>query len=133
MNDIERAKKWQEDHKKPCPRCGRLIQHASQLCTICYKATLQRKDRSITMGQLRSKYGKTRANVHMRSYAQRWNPDLVNGSCKVCGYSKHVELHHIIPLSKIGDDVTLGEANSLDNLVALCPTHHWEADHNMHL
>jgi 5-methylcytosine-specific restriction endonuclease McrA len=44
-------------------------------------------------------------------------------SCQIenCGYSDHVDLHHIVPHNLGGD-------NSPDNLILLCPNHHREAD-----
>lgn len=50
-------------------------------------------------------------------------------SCKVCGYSKHIEVAHIVPVSSFGDEAKVCEINHPDNLMALCPNHHWEHDH----
>jgi hypothetical protein len=50
--------------------------------------------------------------------------------CKVCGYAKHVEVCHIKSVSEFTDDSLIGEINALDNLVYLCPNHHWEFDNN---
>ncbi len=51
--------------------------------------------------------------------------------CKVCGYSKHYEVHHIKPIHSFEENSTLQIVNHIDNLVALCPTHHWEVDNNI--
>lgn len=51
--------------------------------------------------------------------------------CKICNYSTHVEVHHIKPISSFPDETPIGEVNSIDNLVYLCPTHHWEADNGL--
>lgn len=48
--------------------------------------------------------------------------------CKICGYSKHVEVCHIISVSEFSEDSTFGEINNPNNLVGLCPNHHWEFD-----
>ncbi|MBL7147300.1 MAG: HNH endonuclease [Nanoarchaeota archaeon] len=37
--------------------------------------------------------------------------------CQICGFSELIEIHHINPVSKDGND-------NLDNLVILCPNHH---------
>jgi len=48
--------------------------------------------------------------------------------CVICGYTKHVEIAHIKAVSEFGDDATLEEINHINNLVGLCPNHHWEYD-----
>ena len=48
--------------------------------------------------------------------------------CVVCGYDKHIEIAHIKPVSDFDDSATMMEINSIDNLIALCPNHHWEFD-----
>lgn len=48
--------------------------------------------------------------------------------CYICGYDKHVEIAHIKPVSEFDDNTTIAEINNIDNLIALCPTHHWEYD-----
>lgn len=49
--------------------------------------------------------------------------------CAKCGYSNHVEIAHIKAVSD--DSVTIAEINSINNLIALCPNHHWEYDHGI--
>lgn len=49
--------------------------------------------------------------------------------CAVCGYDKHIEVCHLIPVSKFDKDALLSEINHINNLVALCPNCHWELDH----
>ena len=48
--------------------------------------------------------------------------------CEVCGYNTHVEVCHIKSVSSFSDDTLIIEINSIDNLVGLCPNHHWEFD-----
>jgi predicted restriction endonuclease len=48
--------------------------------------------------------------------------------CEVCGYNTHVEVCHIKSVSSFSDDTLITEINSIDNLVGLCPNHHWEFD-----
>jgi predicted restriction endonuclease len=48
--------------------------------------------------------------------------------CKICGYDKHVEVCHIKSVSSFGDDDFITEINSFNNLIGLCPNHHWEFD-----
>ena len=48
--------------------------------------------------------------------------------CAKCGYDKHVELAHIKPISKFGDESKLSDVNSENNVIQLCPNCHWEFD-----
>jgi len=51
--------------------------------------------------------------------------------CRVCGYEKHVEIAHIKPVKSFPDTAMISEINDIKNLMALCPTHHWEHDHQI--
>lgn len=48
---------------------------------------------------------------------------------KICGYSKHVEICHVKDICEFSIETLITEINSIKNLKALCPTHHWEFDH----
>jgi len=49
--------------------------------------------------------------------------------CVECGYNKHIEICHIKSVSSFTDSASVvNEINNIENLVALCPTHHWEFD-----
>ena len=67
----------------------------------------------------------------IRGLCRSWNKDLQKQPCQNCGYSKHVELCHIKPVSSFSDDAKLKTVNSPDNLLVLCRNCHWEFDHNL--
>ena len=46
--------------------------------------------------------------------------------CEACGYDTHVVIHHKKSISSHSDDTSIAEINKLDNLMCLCPNHHWE-------
>ena len=48
--------------------------------------------------------------------------------CIVCNYDKHYEVAHIKSVSDFDDGSLISEINNQDNLIALCPNHHWEYD-----
>jgi hypothetical protein len=48
--------------------------------------------------------------------------------CLICGYDKHTDIAHIKSVSSFPDDAKISEINSSENLMALCPNHHWEFD-----
>lgn len=51
--------------------------------------------------------------------------------CAICGYSNHIEIAHIKAVSEFEESSTIAEINSIDNLIALCPNHHWEYDNGI--
>lgn len=51
--------------------------------------------------------------------------------CCYCGYRNHYEVAHIKAVSEFTDDSLIEEINHIDNLMALCPNHHWEFDNNI--
>lgn len=48
--------------------------------------------------------------------------------CICCGYDKHYEVAHIKAVSLFDDNALISEINDENNLIALCPNHHWEYD-----
>lgn len=59
-----------------------------------------------------------------RSLTRKW-PKI----CKYCGYSKHVEVCHIKPISEYPLNTMISAINNPCNLILLCPNCHWEFDH----
>ena len=51
--------------------------------------------------------------------------------CKICGHTKHYEVAHIKAVADFDDNILVNEINSEDNLIALCPNHHWEYDNGL--
>ena len=79
--------------------------------------------------------------ISRRSNWQSWRSDIQKNArliyqqskkpncCVVCEYDKTYEVAHIKAVSDFDDDTLVSEINSIDNLIALCPNHHWEFDH----
>lgn len=63
----------------------------------------------------------------------RWfyRQEVEQPKCAVCGYDKHVEVAHIKGVSEFEDEAKVREINSIDNLIGLCPNHHWEYDNGI--
>lgn len=57
-----------------------------------------------------------------------FNKHVTNKECLICGYSNHVEVCHIKSVSSFNDNDLIGDINSINNLIGLCPNHHWEFD-----
>ena len=51
--------------------------------------------------------------------------------CIICGYDKHYEVAHIKAVSDFDGTALISEINNIDNLIALCPNHHWEYDNGL--
>lgn len=51
--------------------------------------------------------------------------------CVICSYSNHVDIAHIKPVSEFSDDSLIRDINCVDNLITLCPNHHWEFDNKL--
>lgn len=60
-----------------------------------------------------------------------FNKHITKKECLVCGYTNHVEVCHIKSVSDFGDNNFMKDINSIDNLVGLCPNHHWEFDNGI--
>lgn len=50
--------------------------------------------------------------------------------CVLCGYNKYVEVAHIKAVSEFDNSSLISEINNINNLIPLCPNHHWEFDNN---
>jgi 5-methylcytosine-specific restriction endonuclease McrA len=88
---------------------------------------------NMTIGDCRSRSclnGKPASwkNVFIRNSARRMLKDLLKLPCEACGYSKHVEICHIRPISDFQDHELVSAANSRGNVRILCPNCHWEFD-----
>lgn len=50
--------------------------------------------------------------------------------CAICSYKKHFQVCHRKSVASFKKNTLINVVNDLDNLFPLCPTHHWEYDHN---
>ncbi len=83
----------------------------------------------ITIGEIRNKYkNRPKKNTYQNI---RHNAILIMKNsnkekvCSLCGWDKHVEVHHIKNIGSFEDTVKISEINSLDNLIYVCPNCHW--------
>ena len=129
-----RNKTRQRKRKYHC-QCGVAIRHGVKLCPTCLEAKKASfKKRTIREYQeLLSVKGKhpSWVNAHVRHLGRRWNNELLGLPCHKCGYSKHVELCHIKPISEFPLDTPLYVVHDQKNVIQLCRNCHWEFDHGM--
>lgn len=87
---------------------------------------------NLTKGELFKRYSLWQT---ARTYIQKFARNVYAKSnkpkqCVICGYNKHYEVAHIKAVSDFDDSALISEINNIDNLIALCPNHHWEYDNN---
>lgn len=125
---IEKVK---NDSTRICKFCKTFTRTKTKICKKCLsenylKAYGERIIEDFKSTYARHKYQKIRNHAHkvFKFYS-------IEKKCKICSYTSHVELCHIQAISSFPKDTKLSIVNSLDNLVYLCPTHHWEQENNI--
>lgn len=127
INNSQFPKRHKRKHK--CLKCGRSTVRDIPMCQKCFQnecidAYGQKKLSDFKSTYARHRYTLVRAHAHR--IASINNMEKV---CPICNYSAHVELCHRIPISKFSKDALLKDINAPENLIFLCPNHHWEIEH----
>ena len=114
-----------------CKICGKRTRRNLTTCRECYIIYTIKKYGEQTLGKFRkipsskNRYQAVRLHAHrIASYYK-----IESDKCLLCNYSNHLDLCHIKDISSFGDEISLNEINSPDNLVFLCPNHHWDLWH----
>jgi len=121
-----------------CKECNSLINNKKRekgkgylIRTVCDECLSKRKffhnytKKQVYESNKIPHYGKTSITKDARiTYKESDKPK----KCIYCGYDKHYEVCHIKAISDFEDDDLVSTINSIDNLIALCPNHHWEFD-----
>jgi hypothetical protein len=125
---------------KKCSNCDNLIRnYRSTLCEHHFQEAKKNKTdyiKNLSIGDytqrdcLKELHASSRF-AHIRGLNRSWNKNLIKSPCYACGYSKHVELAHIKPMSSFPSTAKLSDVNSTDNVVQLCPNCHWEFDNGL--
>lgn len=136
-NEKRLAAGWVSPNRNPknyCLVCGISIKNSkSNLCQKHRgeKAVIMRGE--LTKGEL-TNYNYSSSNKYelIRQNAKDMM-DLrnVERKCSACGYDKHVEVCHVKPIADFPDTAFVKEINSPENIVYLCPNHHWELDNSL--
>lgn len=114
-----------------CETCGVEIKRNRKYCSSSCSPYLVDYD-TLTLGEWRDLYNTWQANAKIRAHSRQVYANSGKPyACAHCGYSTHVHIHHIRAVTEFPDETTLIECNNIDNLVALCPNHHWEADNGL--
>lgn len=121
---------------KFCKECASPLPKAQRrLCDTCFKST-----KRTTVDGTRQPYETLRLMDILTNDTQRYarvremarSVARVHGKvnqCQICGYSRHVETCHLLPIHTFSEDTLITEVNNPANLIGLCRNHHWELDH----
>jgi len=113
-----------------CRSCGSKTTHLNRRL-ICESCTKQRDRNSRTLAEFQGKR-KYQINSQVRDCARvEMKNRGIEKLCRKCGYSNHVHVCHITPISSFSPDTPVSDINSENNLIYLCPNHHWELDNNL--
>ena len=116
---------------RTCAECETLIPGSRQFCAVHGKRKADY--RLLTVAQLKAKD----AIKHPSYYRGYLNSitRLLNAHrprvCQACGYAKHVEYCHVLPIKAFPDSTTVQEVSGPTNILVLCPNCHWEYDHGL--
>ena len=121
-----------------CGDCGKSFpskhHNSRKVCDTCKTQRWLDRPGKRTKGDLfgsRKNWLSARSTIqkHARRTFQPHNPDPVCGAAG-CRYTKHLQVAHRRAVSDFPDTTLVCEINDPANLVGLCPTHHWEFDHD---
>lgn len=122
-----------------CTACGEIFIRFTDIptrrCKTCTDdaAQITKKKLSMTLKEMHEELcvkGKHPSwkNAVVRIIGRQLHKELLQSCCTKCGYSKHVELAHIKPITEFDESATLAEVHASSNVIALCRNCHWEMD-----
>lgn len=124
-----------------CKKCNKHIANGyknyinlkTSFCQVCKNDNIDKIEKrwaSVTVGQLKQETVCNYAyNAKVRGLARSaYKRYKLPECCKICGYKLHYHICHIKPVKDFSNNDTIADINKKDNLVALCPNHHWEHD-----
>jgi hypothetical protein len=124
-NKIPKKKKT-----KKCATCTNLVLSQIKYCKNCIPRALL-VDENMSIGSFKSKRAYQR-HSRIRTLARsKYLKSSKSKVCVICGYDKHIEICHIHAIKDFSLTTPLKIVNDLNNLIALCPNHHWEFDNNL--
>jgi len=114
------------EHTKSSPRSG------ERKCRSCFRSiNVVKFGEEKIIKDFSSTYARHK-HQGIRNHAHRVaNISNLIKKCSACGYDKTVDLCHKQSIASFSKDTQLSVVNHIDNLVYLCPNHHWELDHGL--
>ena len=133
---IDSSKNWKEITKKLGYSRGSSLKIRPKIISRCKELNIFPKIDytssilTMTKGELfnsRKNWQSARTAIRKLADAAFKNSNKPK-ECVICGYNKHIEIAHIKGVSEFSNDDLISQINDIDNLIALCPNHHWEFD-----
>mgnify|MGYP000873201064 CR=1 FL=1 len=117
-----------------CKHCGANLnrKNTNDQRTVCDDCKPNINDTKTLGDLIYHNHHKSSAFALVRSRARSiLNRERITKECIICKYNLHVEVCHIKAISLYSLDTLVSEINNLNNLVYLCPNHHWEFDNKL--
>ena len=122
-----------------CVRCNNDTVYPRKYCAECIQrgysnvkfGAISIDDRTIEQAIESQKHNKAAnryTNIRCRAQTLHSKKASIEG-CEICGYKRHVEICHKKPISSYPLNTLVSEVNKRENIMYLCPNHHWEFDH----
>lgn len=110
-----------------CALCGGPKTVLAARCVVCRRRDELGLQAGMTVGEARKLFSLSAFHAKVRGYAR----GIYQGplACAACGYSLHVDIAHVRPVSDFPAEATIAEVNAASNLIALDKRCHWEFDH----
>lgn len=124
---------------KNCKHCSNEIISVNYrtVCDICLKSkshmkwiqNSRNKNECLSVKDIKllTKNNQRPWTDRIRSLARSWY-SAKGKNCSKCGYKNHVEVCHIKNIASFPDSALIKEINCIENILYLCPNHHWELD-----
>jgi hypothetical protein len=100
-----------------------------EVCDRCLEGTIGKKTKREIFSS-RKNYQSARTEFR-RFASKEIKKHKIKKVCFVCGYDKHVMICHKKPVYSFSENSLLEEISNVENLVYLCPNHHWELDNGL--
>ncbi len=115
-----------------CANCGCSISSDAERCDSCarehrYDYMTSKTIRELEVSGRKREHVMTSVRNNARVVAGLTKTSSNTSRCIFCKndeFIEVIEVAHIKAISEFGDDATIGEINSRDNLLIVCPSHH---------
>ena len=120
--------------KRKCAVCKKLTKRVrNKTCSKKCQKKIKTPVELYTKGELFTKsknWQSARSTIQHKARKAFFSSNLPK-ECKICNYSNHIEISHIKSVSSFEESSLIKDINNLENLIPLCPNHHWEFDNGL--
>lgn len=120
------------DGSRECSNCTNIVSRGCKtgLCRTCLDEQKWGKPLSeLTLKDVSYKnHHRAAIFAYVRYRARSWMIKNRPIYCEYCGYDHHVECSHVKAINTFSEDTLINDINHPDNLLWLCPNHHWELE-----